>query len=123
MKCGKSSKTKKSRSCPGSLGTVPGCRAASSATIRALAEPTWCTCSSALGRPAMNSRLITPEVCQPLNLMFGSAETAGRRLLLGHPAQRQQQRLRQHRAEHDVADGLGGRPGRYRRQLVRRDLL
>ena len=60
MKCGKSSKTKKSRSWSGSLGTVPGCRSASSATIWVDAEPTWCTCSSALGRPAMNSELIMP---------------------------------------------------------------
>ena len=40
----------------GSLGhACPGCRAASSATIRGEAEPTWWTCSSALGRPAMKS--------------------------------------------------------------------
>ena len=32
-----------------------GCRAASSATMRGEAEPTWCTCSSALGSPAMKS--------------------------------------------------------------------
>src|SRR4051794_41309694 len=37
-----------------SAGTVPGWRVASSLTIRAEAEPTWCTWSSALGRSRMN---------------------------------------------------------------------
>src|SRR6478609_2946845 len=53
MKCAKSRNSKNFRSASGSLGTVPGCRAASSDTIRGDAEPTWWTCSSALGRPAM----------------------------------------------------------------------
>src|SRR4051794_30572206 len=53
MKCAKSRNSKKSRRASGSLGTVPGCRSASSLTMRGEAEPTWCTCSSALGSPAM----------------------------------------------------------------------
>ena len=55
MKCAKSRNSKNSRSSSGSLGTVPGWRAASSATIRGEAEPTWWTCSSALGRPPTKS--------------------------------------------------------------------
>ena len=55
MKCAKSRNSKNSRSSSGSLGTVPGCRSASSLTIRGDAEPTWWTCSSALGRPAMKA--------------------------------------------------------------------
>ena len=41
----------------GSAGTgdVPSLRAASSATIRGEADPTWCTCSSALGMPTMKA--------------------------------------------------------------------
>src|SRR3954464_5582516 len=56
MKWRKSRNAKKSASAAGSAGTSvrPSCRAASSATIRGEAEPTWCTCSSTLGRPAMN---------------------------------------------------------------------
>src|SRR5215217_1657028 len=53
MKCGKSSKTKNRASWSRSLGTVPGCLAANSATARSGTEPTWWTCSSTLGRPAM----------------------------------------------------------------------
>src|ERR671910_3400620 len=113
MKCGKSSKTKKSRSASGSLGTVPGCRAASSATIRGEADPTWCTCSSALGRPAMKS--ITPLIL--------SAEASRRRGLLSQPTQCEQQRLGQHRAEHHIAHRGGGRVRGHGRQLERRDLL
>ena len=41
---------------------APACRAASSATIRGDAEPTWCTCSSALGRPAMNSVVAIEQI-------------------------------------------------------------
>src|SRR3954452_8336549 len=55
MKWPKSRNSKKRRSSSGSLGTEPGCRSASSETIRGEAEPTWCTCSSALGRWAMKS--------------------------------------------------------------------
>ena len=110
MKCGKSSKTKKSRSASGSLGTVPGCRAASSATIRGEAEPTWWTCSSALGRPAMKS--ITGSSCQPRELALGPTETPGRCRLLGQPAQGQQQGFGQHGAEHHVPHrpSVGGSP-------------
>src|SRR4051812_3461758 len=56
MKWPKSRKAKKSASAAGSAGTgvSPSWRAASSATIRGDAEPTWCTCSSAFGSPAMN---------------------------------------------------------------------
>src|SRR4051812_46027076 len=56
MKCRKSRNAKKSASATGSAGTgeSPSCRAASSATMRGEAEPTWCTCSSTLGSPAMN---------------------------------------------------------------------
>ena len=64
MKCAKSRNSKNRRSSSGSLGTVPGWRAASSETIRGDAEPTWWTCSSALGRPAMKSaRASRPAVC------------------------------------------------------------
>ena len=53
MKCAKSVKVKKRASASGSCGTgLSGWRRASSATIRGEADPTWCTCSSALGRPA-----------------------------------------------------------------------
>src|SRR3954468_9042893 len=62
MKCAKSRNAKKSRSRSGSLGTVPGWRSASSLTIRGEAEPTWCTCSSALGRPATNEASGEPRV-------------------------------------------------------------
>ena len=41
-----------SRSGSAGTGVRPSCRAASSATVRGDAEPTWWTCSSALGRPA-----------------------------------------------------------------------
>src|SRR6478735_12173028 len=53
MKCAKSRNSKNFRSASGSFGTVPGCRSASSETIRGEADPTWWTWSSALGRPAM----------------------------------------------------------------------
>ena len=57
MKCAKSRKVKYSASAAGSLGTAEsGCRAASSATMRGEADPTWWTCSSALGSPAMKGR-------------------------------------------------------------------
>src|SRR5689334_4178104 len=59
MKCAKSRNSKNSASASGSLGTLPGCRSASSETIRGDAEPTWCTCSSALGRPVMKSVRLT----------------------------------------------------------------
>src|SRR3954469_25135777 len=57
MKCAKSLKTKYSASASGSAGTgeLPAWRAASSATIRGDADPTWWTCSSAFGRPAMKA--------------------------------------------------------------------
>ena len=56
MKCAKSRKVKYSASWAGSSGTpASGCRPARSATIRGDAEPTWWTCSSALGRSAMNA--------------------------------------------------------------------
>ncbi len=55
MKCAKSWKSKNAFSSSRSDGTVPGCRAASSETIRGDAEPTWWTWSSAFGRPAMKS--------------------------------------------------------------------
>src|SRR5215218_8353193 len=58
MNFAKSVKVKYRASASGSAGTGdPGCRAASSATIRGDADPTWWTCSSALGRPARNSRV------------------------------------------------------------------
>ena len=57
MKCAKSVNVKKRTSASGSRGTgLSGCRPASSATIRGDADPTWCTCSSALGRPATKAR-------------------------------------------------------------------
>ena len=64
-KCAKSRNAKNSRSRSGSLGTGPsGWRSASRDTISGEAEPTWCTWSSALGRPAMNvsrvMRVIVP---------------------------------------------------------------
>ena len=56
MKWAKSRKSKYAASASTSVGTgvSPACRAASSAAMRGETEPTWCTCSSALGRPAMN---------------------------------------------------------------------
>src|SRR3954468_12491616 len=76
MKWAKSRNSKKLRSASRSLGTVPGCRSASSETIRGDAEPTWWTCSSALGRRAMKSdrlirRSLSAELVEP--------ETDGRR--------------------------------------------
>ncbi len=57
MNFAKSVKVKYSASAAGSVGTgESGCRAASSATIRGDADPTWWTCSSAFGNPARNSR-------------------------------------------------------------------
>ena len=54
MKCAKSRNVKNSLSASRSLGTpASGWRAASSETIRGDADPTWWTCSSAFGRPAM----------------------------------------------------------------------
>src|SRR5262245_40880686 len=53
-KWAKSRNSKNLRSSSGSTGTTPGWRMASSETIAGDAEPTWCTCSSALGSPAMN---------------------------------------------------------------------
>src|ERR671912_117675 len=61
MKWAKSRKVKNSRSSARSLGTpASGWRAASSETIRGDADPTWWTCSSALGRPAMKDWRLTP---------------------------------------------------------------
>src|SRR6478609_8414740 len=61
MKWAKSRKVKNSRSASRSDGTpAAGWRAASSETIRGDADPTWCTCSSALGRPAMKDWRLTP---------------------------------------------------------------
>src|SRR6478735_11608235 len=57
-KCAKSRNSKNRRSSSGSLGTVPGCLSASSDTMRGDAEPTWWTCSSALGSRAMKSESI-----------------------------------------------------------------
>src|SRR4051794_4315591 len=73
MKCAKSLKTKYSASASGSAGTgeVPACRAASSATIRGDADPTWWTCSSAFGRPAMKAvragSVIPPHSDRPVS--------------------------------------------------------
>src|SRR3954469_25375391 len=53
MKWAKSRNSKNAASASGSLGPTPGCRSPSWATARGDAEPTWWTCSSALGRPAM----------------------------------------------------------------------
>lgn len=54
MKCPKSVKVKKSAIASGSVGTLEsGWWAASSATMRGEADPTWWTWSSALGSPAM----------------------------------------------------------------------
>ncbi len=55
MKCSKSRNAKYFASSSGSLGTTPGWRSASSATIRGDAEPTWWTCSSAFGIRAMKA--------------------------------------------------------------------
>src|SRR3954447_23959596 len=57
MKCAKSLNTKYSASfsASGGTGVLPACRAASSATMRGEAEPTWWTWSSAFGRPLMKS--------------------------------------------------------------------
>ena len=62
MKWAKSRKVKNSRSASRSDGTpAAGWRAASSETIRGDADPTWWTCSSALGRPAMKDWRLTPR--------------------------------------------------------------
>src|SRR6478609_4156928 len=62
MKWAKSRKVKNSRSASRSDGTpAAGWRAASSETIRRDADPTWWTCSSALGRPAMKDWRLTPR--------------------------------------------------------------
>ena len=62
MKWAKSRKVKNSLSPSRSLGTpASGWRAASSETIRGDADPTWWTCSSALGRPAMKGWRLTPR--------------------------------------------------------------
>src|SRR5918993_2965371 len=62
MKWAKSRKVKNSRSSARSRGTpASGWRAASSETIRGDADPTWWTCSSALGRPVMKSWRLTPR--------------------------------------------------------------
>src|SRR6186997_144669 len=53
MKCAKSRNAKNALSSSRSLGTVPGWRVASSLTMRADADPTGWTWSSALGRPWM----------------------------------------------------------------------
>src|SRR6478609_5528458 len=61
MKWAKSRKVKNSRSASRSDGTpAAGWRAASSETIRGDADPTWWTCNSALGRPAMKDWRLTP---------------------------------------------------------------
>src|SRR5690349_729453 len=62
MKWAKSRNVKNSRSASRSDGTpAAGWRAASSETIRGDADPTWWTCSSALGRPAMKDWRLTPR--------------------------------------------------------------
>src|SRR6478672_11674177 len=61
MKWAKSRNVKNCLRSSRSLGTpASGWRAASSETIRGDADPTWCTCSSALGRPAMKDWRLTP---------------------------------------------------------------
>src|SRR5947208_13445682 len=78
MKCAKSRKVKYSASLSASAGTpAAGCRAASSATMRGEAEPTWCTCSSAFGRPAMKSAS---------SVMLQESDTSVSGLLAGLPA-------------------------------------
>src|SRR5688572_18901176 len=63
MKWAKSVKVKYDASRSGSAGTgeVPSCLAASSATIRGDADPTWWTCSSAFGSPATKPSMV-PDV-------------------------------------------------------------
>src|SRR5690349_2926490 len=72
MKWAKSRNVKNSRSASRSDGTpAAGWRAASSETIRGDADPTWWTCSSALGRPAMKDWRLTPRS------VSGAARSAG----------------------------------------------
>lgn len=73
MKCAKSVKVKYSASAAGSTGTFdrPRWRAASSATTRGEAEPTWWTCSSALGIPAMNASMPPWPLGFPIRLPSG----------------------------------------------------
>src|SRR6478736_5989904 len=62
MKWAKSRNVKNFRSSSRSDGTpAAGWRAASSETIRGDADPTWWTCSSALGRPVMKDWRLTPR--------------------------------------------------------------
>ena len=100
MKWAKSSKTKKSARAFGSLGTTPGCRSASWATIRGDADPTWWTCSSALGRPAtkdVREEAVTASVWSARGQRLGGG-------LLGEAAHGEQDGLVEHDPEHDVAD-------------------
>ena len=75
MKWAKSRKSKKSRQLLG-VGRARrrGGASASSATIRGEADPTWWTCSSALGRPAMKGARLTPR-----SVAETSARPSGRR--------------------------------------------
>src|SRR3954447_2414793 len=98
MKCAKSRNSKNAARASGSLGTTPGWRSASSATARGDAEPTWWTCSSALGSPAMNvdrSVMPSPSQHQVAADRSGqdSQEQQGRqhRLLGDHPGARHSQ--------------------------------
>ena len=88
MKCAKSVKVKKRASASGSCGTgLSGWRPASSATIRGDADPTWCTCSSALGRPATKAlrsgRGGARRCSWPVSVPDAGPPTAARRLRAG----------------------------------------
>src|SRR6478672_9078657 len=110
MKWDRSSKTKNLASSAGSLGTVPGCRLASSATTRWDTEPTWWTCSSTLGRPAMKLWEIATRASLPgcaerscafdprrhrsnAHDLLRSAETASRGLFLRRSTECQDHRF------------------------------
>src|SRR4051794_27205048 len=113
MKCAKSRNSKNLRSASGSLGTGPGCRSASSETIRGEAEPTWWTCSSALGSPVMKSARVTHRSLSPQLLEQVVAELLDRPAVLEHLAVQQDRR----RALHT---GVIGRLGRSHDPVVAR---
>ncbi len=116
MKCAKSRKAKKSASPSGSLGTTPGCRSASSETMRGDAEPTWCTCSSALGRREMKPA----SADMALSMSAPSGSTAGSRSATStaapevEPLPVQEDRRRQHHT-----GGAGGFACRLEERGVR----
>src|SRR3954451_3600768 len=120
MKCAKSVKVKYRARASRSVGTgvFPACRCASCATASGDAEPMWCTCSSALGRPATNAvrsaagasviGLAPIEAAGTCGTMWPVGSVAGMGAAVGHleeAVEREHQESRGDQPDHGHADG------------------